>query len=837
MKNLIKLNFLNIFILFLVLGSFSLEAVEFQGKVWNESQNKPEVGAGVLVFETKRIFKTDTNGLFKGEVPEEGPYTIRIILATGMIEKKVRIEAGMFLNLNSSPQERTTSKGAIQVMGEREKTSVSRTSVGYEEIKRMPGTFGEALRGIETLPGITPPLSFGGGANSFIVRGADPSWNTYLYDDLPILYPFHTDGLTSVIHNDLIKSIDLYSGAYPANYNNATGGVIDIETTSSPAKTKAALQVTLWNTTSMVSTPAFGGKGSVSIAGKVGYLDKSIALIADVPEGVNLPKYTDSQVKVVYDLDPKNRLIFYNLTAGDSLSLNIPNKENNDPTKDSFSAYAGGNLSIGQRFRTTAIRHIWTPIETLSNRLTLINYDTLADNNISVGSLVGKIYNRNAYTGLRQDLTWNPTNWFKADLGSEFRMLSSRIFGTSVVQNDPSNPAPNPFDTLNPAFSSIPVNQGTGSNYYNAYLSLTFKWKGLVFTPGARYDHLGAINNGALAPRANLSYKFGKEGYKTGIIAGAGEFTHQPLAEYYNKDTGNPDLKFEKARKYSLGLEQAIGPQWNVKVEGFGQEFRDIVVQDPYIYTPLSENTDSVTKYIQPYYTDKKLNYSNKGTGWSRGYEVILRKNHTPGVGEWFGWISYTYSKSMRNEGVYQMYDGDPALSNYKEIALVNQYYTNSKEQAAPYSRTHVLNFVFGWKISDKHQLGARWTYLTSAPIIPITGDDGGQFSNPANGQTYWNETYSNNPYSSTYGYSRRGKDYQRLDIRWDIFHRYDWGYVNWYLEIVNVYMRKNVSGEEYDNTKPYSRTNPKDSEVFGTLVVGSSTVIPFFNVGMEIRL
>lgn len=102
----------------------------------------------------------------------------------------------------------------------------------------MPGTFGEALRALETLPGVIPNVGFGGGANGIIVRGANPNANTYLYDDLPILYPFHLDGLTSVIHNDLIKSIDLYSGAYPANFNNATGGIIEIETVDSVQKQK-----------------------------------------------------------------------------------------------------------------------------------------------------------------------------------------------------------------------------------------------------------------------------------------------------------------------------------------------------------------------------------------------------------------------------------------------------------------------------------------------------------------------------------------------------------------------------------------------------------------------
>lgn len=121
-------------------------------------------------------------------------------------------------------------------------------------------------------------------------------------------------------------------------------------------------------------------------------------------------------------------------------------------------------------------------------------------------------------------------------------------------------------------------------------------------------------------------------------------------------------------------------------------------------------------------------------------------------------------------------------------------------------------------------------------PITPIVGDDGGRFSNPANNQTIWAPVSANNPYLADYVNTKRLADYHRFDIRIDKFLNYEWGYVNTFFEIINVYMRQNVSGENFNVTRPYSSTNPKPSPTFGTITLSGGVVIPFFNIGIEVK-
>lgn len=828
--------YLGFTIFFFFLGSLLAEPVRV--KIYSRVKEKPEANTGVLIFETKKLYQTDQDGIFVGDIPQSGTYTIRILRATGTQEIKASLQAGENTNLIYTDKKEVP-KGAINVTAEKDKTVVSRYKVRYDEIKRMPGSFGEALRGLETLPGITPNIGFGGGANGIIIRGADAEWNTYLYDDLPINYPFHYDGLTSVVHNDMIKSIDVYTGAYPANYANATGGIVEIETVDKVDRDNGTFQISLWNTTAMVQKQIANGKGYLIVGGKLGYLDRSIGALNLVPDGIRLPRYTDSQIKFVYDISNTQQISVYNITAEDSFAAAFSQYRLTDPTDDN-AVFAGGNFSVGQRFRTSAVRHTWNPTDKFTNRLTLINYDPSANVNVSLGTIRGRAKELVPYTGIRQDAVFNAFKFLDIDFGTEIRELSFRNFGEQILQADPNNLSPNPFKTTNPDFITQPINLNTKSKYANAYTTLHIKIGNLTITPGARYDYLEISQEGKVGPRGTISYLFPEVGKGLTLFGGSGEYYRYSngtgSSSFYNEDTGNPDLRFEKAVKTSAGIEQKINETYLVKLEGFKNEFSNLVERDNYISRPFGLNPDRRLWLTDPIQFNQAKNFSNRGDGWSHGFEVLLKKSNRPGTRDWFGWISYTWSQSFRNNNIFKVYDFDTTVRTADEARLLYSIYNNSKEEYASFDRTHIANIVYGWKFAEDKQIGLRWAYLTSSPVTPVIGDDGGTFKNPANNQTYFSPRFSNSPFSAEYGRTKRLTDIHRLDIRFDKFYNFEWGYINWYLEIINVYLRKNVNGEEFENIKPYSINNPSPEETFGTLDTPNGLVIPFFNVGMEVK-
>ncbi|EMY78599.1 TonB-dependent receptor plug domain protein [Leptospira weilii serovar Ranarum str. ICFT] len=720
-----------------------LAEVSFRARIYSHSKNSGEANVRVMLFETQKFYQTDAEGYFQAVAPSSGAYTFRILKDTGFQEIRQEIGEGEEVVIlyvdQSSKAGGGGSKGSINVTGEREKQLMSRTKLRFEEIKRMPGTFGEPLRAIETIPGVVPVSAFGGGASNYVFRGADPNTNLYLYDDLPILYPFHFDGLTATINGNLIKSMDVYTGVLPANFNNALGGVIEIESPDKVERSGGNFLTSLWAASTNYQTTFANGKGYILGAVKVGYIDKTFETLGTIsgssllPDGIRLPRYTDSQVKMVYNFNDEHQISFYSLTAKDDFAVDPPAKQKNDPTQDQFAAYAGGNFSAGQGYRTQAFRYTWRPTEKFNNRITLISYDPFFDYNVAFGSIKAKQRASGAYNGIRQDAYWDPNKHLTLEFGSEMRFLNYKTSGSTIQQTDPNNPDPNPYDTATPDYRTVSDTNRVQSKYYNAYTTMKIKFGGLLIEPGARYDYIPYIKNGALGPKAQVSYKF-EEGFAKGttVFGGGGEHYNFPLDTRFSEQSGNPHLKFQKAFKYGGGIDHQVTSNWQIKGEVFKQEFSNLIVTDPYITESIGTNPDQYGKVLQPYILNKPLNYSNNGTGRSQGYEFVIRKIATPGKKDWFGWISYTWSQTFRNPNLYKP-DGITApVATGPEQRLLAQSYRNSKETLYDYDRTHIINVVFGWKFSQDWQFGARWSYLTSTPITPIVGDDGGKYNNPA---------------------------------------------------------------------------------------------------------
>ncbi|MCE9501163.1 MAG: porin, partial [Leptospira sp.] len=142
----------------------------------------------------------------------------------------------------------------------------------------------------------------------------------------------------------------------------------------------------------------------------------------------------------------------------------------------------------------------------------------------------------------------------------------------------------------------------------------------------------------------------------------------------------------------------------------------------------ILQKTDSV---LRNPIVSKSLNYSNSGTGFSKGVEIFLKKTKKPGESGWFGWISYTNSISKRNNHQAR-YTSDesrirnaqnagrkllaqtkvgPNYLNYYDDNQVELVYDNDNEELYDYDRTHLVNLVFGWKINPDWQIGGRFRY------------------------------------------------------------------------------------------------------------------------------
>src|SRR5262245_49222745 len=113
----------------------------------------------------------------------------------------------------------------VVVRGERRATDT--TSYSREDVREMPGAFGDPFRAIEASPGVTPVIS---GFPYFFVRGAPPGNVGYFIDGIRVPLLYHWFVGPGVIHPAFIERVDLYRGAYPARYGRFAGAVVAAET-------------------------------------------------------------------------------------------------------------------------------------------------------------------------------------------------------------------------------------------------------------------------------------------------------------------------------------------------------------------------------------------------------------------------------------------------------------------------------------------------------------------------------------------------------------------------------------------------------------------------------
>lgn len=832
--------------LFLV-ATLPLSALNFRIRVYDPESDRSLPDVQVIILETKTRYYTDQKGEADATVPDPGIYTFRTIVpGGGLVQPRLQVNVPgqlitVFTSEPKSEQTRqTVGAGGITVRGRRDDTKLSRYNVRLDEIKRIPGQFGDAMKGLETLPGVSPP-PFGGG--DIVIRGAEPRSNTYLLDDLPIGYAFHFGGLNQVVHNDLIKSIDIYTGAYPANFSNAIGGVINIETVDEVEKFGGHTTFSLWATNVLFQAPLDDGKGYWIGSGRVSYLH--LVLRPYIPDGMSPPFYWDGQFKIHYRFNPEHAIYFYFIGAKDTFAIEVEDTPEWDPTNEPDPLYIGAALDLNAAFHTEAVRYIWQPASNFQNRIDLIYHDNISYFKGKIGVYEAVQSHHNGYAAFKDDFSWAI---YKENVildgGFEYRNFQYRTNGSNIRVIDPEDPNPDPYDTENPDFETVPVDDRHRSSYMTGYGMLSFKGGGLEFKPGFRYDYFEPTNHEVVDPRGTLSYTFEKMG--TTLIAGAGTYHQTPDPRTYSPSSANPYLNMEEGRHYGIGLEQVFLKQWTMKLEGYRHYFESLVVDDPYILKAarLREFRDLkdvrtqrhidelIEAYQEPLVYNDRMGFSNDGTGFSEGYEFYIKKNLAPGKYGWYGWFSYYWSRTLYNEHQHIISDEEKDMVlSADERRILNQY-DNSKDHYASFDRTVVVNVVLGYKIDREWQVGLRWNYRTSQPYTPVVGDDGGRQVN--HGRVIFDPEYSDLKYSA------RLKPYHRLDIRIDRFLNYEWGYGNVFVEVLNVYLKKNEAGLSWSSAQPYSARNPRTIYDLGTLeqpVAGGKRMrFPLINAGLEVK-
>jgi hypothetical protein len=254
----------------------------------------------------------------------------------------------------------------------------------------------------------------------------------------------------------------------------------------------------------------------------------------------------------------------------------------------------------------------------------------------------------------------------------------------------------------------------------------------LKLVSGVRADFTYENRRVDVSPRMTARYDLIPGRHPTTLKAGSGLFFQPPgLGEIVLADDPKA-LRSQRSWQNSLGAEQKFTDHLLLSVEGFYNLLDNLIQR--------GVNAEGVPAY------------NNYGTGRIFGMELMLRYSEDE---HFFGWVSYTLSRSERTNG-----PGQPS-----ELFYLDQ--------------PQILTVLGSVMLGKGWELGTRFRYVTGNLYTPCLG---GIFSS-----TQTSYVCIQGPTNS-----QRLPPFHQLDVRIDKRFRIGEVDLGIYLDIINVYNRQN---------------------------------------------
>ncbi len=716
-----------VFVLLLFQGVMAQQKGLVSGVIRDAETNETLIGVAVYEPHLKVGATTDEKGKFALELPY-GAHALQIsYVGYQTVEKTVTIGPKP-QTLNVRLEQDVTKLSEVEVTSEKSDKNVSQMAMSVQSldmitIKKIPALMGEVdvIKTIQLLPGVQAASE---GSSGFSVRGGGTDQNLILLDEAPIYNASHFLGFFSVFNNDAVKEATLYKGDIPSNYGGRLSSVLDVKIKDEmPKKLTGRGGIGLVTSRLTIETPAFEHQTSLLLAGRTTYAGLVIPFMGERVKGSDIYFY-DLNAKVTQRINDNNRL-FFSVYHG----------------RDRFQVQEMMGLGYGNSSATLRWNHI------LSDRLT------------SNLTLIGTKYN------YAIDIWFDPYDFTlkagsqSAELHYDFAMLWN--------ENHTSHwGATTGFLSLEQG--QLEDRGGAIAQYLSVDSMVVVKRKGLEHALYFTHDH-------TITPRFSMRY-----GMRLSAFQNIGAEDFYVFNENYQvADT----LHYGKGEIFNTEIhpEPRVAGMFRIDEvssvkASYSRTYQYVQVASvatgglPFdVWFPISPNVkpqrsdqfalgyfrnfdhDAIETSVEVYYKDlhdvidfkdNALTYGNVlidgelriGKGRSYGLELLVRKNK----GKLTGWISYTYSRTLRTiEGI-----------NF------------GQEYRSPFDRPHNFVIVANYEITPRLNVSANWIYNTGQPVT----------------FPYGQYTFANTTYAIYNGHRNESRypSYHRMDLSltWELPHR-----------------------------------------------------------------
>lgn len=832
----------------LLIFSTNAFAGEIKGKIVGED-GSPIPNVNLILLGTKYGISSDLNGQFVLKDIPPAKYRLQVS-AIGYETKVIEInllqsrEVELKIVLKQVAVEIQSVIVSASKIQSQEDTRTSLINIEPRSAKMLPGAGEDVLRTLQALPGVSSINDF---SSQLIIRGSGPDQNLIIFDDVEVFNPYRLYGAISMFNPETVEDINLITGGFPARYGDRLSAVLEV-TNRDGIKNKffsGNVNVNLTNANVVLEGKnPFGINGSWIFNSRRTYYDLLLEPFVKrtglIKGDFSFPNFYDFQFKTSVFPFTGHKISFTAVHSRDGVSL-ITNGKRVSPDSIGILDWSFNNIyAVSYQFTT----------KNLSNKLILSYYNNNGETNFD-SKFLDPTLNREDFSGNISDslrpyllnFAFNSLFDFRK-YSIEDRLLlysgkSNFEFGAGLdvmtteikfdLKLDPQLKAIiNSFANFRSIFEKFKsnLNYWRFRTYIQSNLPV-FSSDKVFISPGLRFDYYDILRKYYISPRVGLSLPLDDI---TTIRTFYGVFYQSPgyeklrdqnvLFDFSRKYTD--ELEAEKATHYILSFERYLTPEWQFKSEIYLKDFRNLIVPlkvkgtqfiaqklpdaDPRYFSswtqPVAIQSDSATAI--------PVNNSN---GRSYGWEIFLAKINKGIEDRFDGWISYSLSYSTREE--------------------------MGKTIPFRFERRHNLNIVLNYKPSKSIELGLRWNYSSGLPYTEPVGikprillkdnDGDGTPETPeiatkfnldpnAPKEVLFNIDYGIDPNF----YNAKRPDYHRLDLRLSYYTNF-WR-LNWlfYLDVINVYNRKNVVGYDYfiDENLNLKRRETYQLPIFPTIGV-----------------
>ena len=676
-------------------------------------------------------------------------------------------------------------------------SQMSAVDIPVAQIKAVPAMFGETdvLKVLQLLPGVQSGTE---GSAGLYVRGGSPDENLMLTHGVPVYNVNHMFGFFSAFNADAIKNVTLYKGSFPAHYAGRLSSVVDVRMKEGDMyHYHGNVHIGAISSKISLEGPLWKGKTSFNISARRTYSDliTNAALwymthVQDDDANYGAGYYFyDLNVKVNHKFSDRDRLYLSHYSGDDEMYFSIKEKDTQEFLNTAKLSWKWGNIVSAVRWN-----HVVNPKMFLDVSANYTQYrhrlgmgfdehDKLLDQRYRAELMMNSgIYDKTA----KAELHYNPTSKHDMRMGVSYTHHTFRpeVMTMSEEENKDGketkigNPDIMAHETQLYVEDNVSIADAVKVNAGVNYAT---------FTVGGKFYH-------ALEPRLssrllltdNLSLKAGYA-YMTQYVHLLSNSSISLPTDLWVPVTEK--ILPENAHQVAAGAYYEIERVCDLSLEGYYKQLNNLLE-----YREGSSFMTGTTSW-----EDKVA----MGRGWSYGLEFLAQRS----VGDFTGWIAYTWSKTMRQ------FD--------REGHVIN----GGLPFHAKYDRRHDVNITASYRLNDRVDLSATWVYATG------------------NCGTLYTHYFENQPHTPDGYTSILGHFETRNNYRFEPYHRLDVG-VNFHktfkrlpgikrtinLSVYNAYCNMNpfmvYMYEEYDYMKQQNYRTLRKVTIF--------PIIPSFSYGIQ---